>query len=120
MTDGDATKNGAPKIRPRDVGVPAFTGTVSAPTRLTLTAPGPGTVMIVRGMEVPVSWTAGQGSVDINLSTGQTVGGRSVRVTCNAPAASGGAWVQLNNLWAPSRVPEVASLSSPRPRVATA
>lgn len=78
-----------------DGGVPAFTfsGIVNAPARLVVTAPvfDGGVLTVTKGVALPIAWVAGgPGRVEVSLTTGQLVGGRSVKLICSANASTGG------------------------------
>ncbi len=74
-----------------DGGTPAFTKTVTAPTRLAFSAPSPdaGMVTVTRNMPFNFAWTAGTGNVQIVVQSGTIVGGRSLNATCTVNASAG-------------------------------
>lgn len=74
-----------------DGGAPAFSASFTAPTRLVFSAPANdgGSLVVQKGVALPITWTAGTGSLLIALSSGQLVGGHSLKLSCTVNASAG-------------------------------
>ena len=74
-----------------DGGVPAFTATVMAPTRLVISNPvsDGGSLIVTRNSPFVVAWAPGTGTVSVAVQSGTLVGGHSVKAVCSTNASTG-------------------------------
>ncbi|MCY7299252.1 MAG: hypothetical protein LH616_08585 [Ilumatobacteraceae bacterium] len=71
-------------------GVPAFSATLTVPSRITLVSPtGPSPISIARNAPYSVTWTGTSGTISVGVLSGKLFFGRSVQAVCTAPASAG-------------------------------